>query len=269
MKNKIALILWISGFIHLNLYANLIPKLFQLSPLPWLGWAVGFFVVAFLLGRYVLRLKGLQSFGMQLHRGWGWNLLIGFILGFGIWGLKNLVFYSMGKFEVAGMMDAGFIYPMLALALLGMFFSSAINDLMIRGYSFAFCKKENLLRWYLILATVLYALDDSWNEGIDVMNLVFSAVLGISLAYTVLKTGSIWMTIGIHWGSNVMYRMMSGFDGQGIWKLENVTEGVQYEYISLLVTALLFPIVFLLLRNKNWQTEEKPMQESTPPQVLA
>ncbi|WP_242928570.1 CPBP family intramembrane glutamic endopeptidase [Pontibacter vulgaris] len=251
MKNKIALILWIGGFILLNLYANLIPKLFQFDPLPWLGWAVGFFVVAFLLAKYVLQLKGLQSFGMQLHRGWGRNLLIGFILGFGIWGLKNLVFYSMGKFEVTGMMDASYIYPMLALALLGMFFASAINDLMIRGYSFAFCKKENQLRWYLIFATVLYTLDDSWNEGFDIMNLGFSAVLGISLAYTVVKTGSIWMAIGIHWGSNMMFRVMSGFDGQGVWQLDNMKDGFTYELISIVITALLFPVLYFLLRNRK------------------
>jgi membrane protease YdiL (CAAX protease family) len=107
------------------------------------------------------------------------------------------------------------------------------------------------MKWYLLIATLLYAFDDSWNEGIDVMNLVFSAILGISLAYSVLKTGAIWMTIGIHWGGNMLFRMMAGFNGQGIWKLQNVAEGVQYEYISLLITALMFPVVYLLLRNRR------------------
>ncbi|WP_347156492.1 CPBP family intramembrane glutamic endopeptidase [Pontibacter chitinilyticus] len=266
MKSKASLLLWGSGFVVLNLYANLIPKLFQLDVLPWLAYAFGFFMVAFLLGRYVLRLQGLASFGLQRHIGWGSNLAIGFILGFSIWALKNVAYYAMGKFEVTGMMDTSYIGVLLGQALMGMFLASAINDLMIRGYWFAFCKRENFMKWYLLIATVLYALDDSWNEGFDLMNLVFSAILGLSLAYTVLKTGSIWMTIGIHWGGNVLYRMMSGFNGQGIWKVESVAEGVQYEYVSLLVTALLFPVVYFMLRDSKQASEEAGWQEESTPQ---
>ncbi|WP_242920385.1 CPBP family intramembrane glutamic endopeptidase [Pontibacter liquoris] len=270
MKSKVSLLLWGSGFVLLNLYASLLPKLFpQNNLLLWFAYWAGFFILAFVLGRYVLRLQGLQSFGMNLHRHWVRNLAVGFILGFGIWALKNLVFYAMGKFELTGMMEAGYIYPLLAQALLGMFFAAAINDLLIRGYWFAFCRKEHQMKWYLLLATVLYALDDSWNEGFDVMNLAFSAVLGISLAYTVLKTGSIWMAIGIHWGGNMMYRLIAGFDGQGIWKLEHVTEGVQYEYVSLLVTALLFPVVYLLLKDKQGEGAQKYMKDKPFPQQTA
>jgi len=253
----------------LNLYANLVPKLFQLDVLQWLTYAIGFFILAFLLSMFVLKLKGLQSFGMGLQRGWFTGMALGFVVGFGIWALKNLVFYKMGKFEVSGMMDAAYIYPMLAQALLGMFFASAINDLMIRGYWLAFCKRENLMKWYLLLTTLLYALDDFWNEDFGLMNLLFSAVLGITLAYTVLKTGSIWMAIGIHWGGNVLYRMMSGFDGQGIWKLQNVTEGVQYEYVSLLITALMFPVVYLLLHGKGKAAPKQMPQDGMVQKKLA
>lgn len=39
--NKLpALILWIGGFVLLNLYANLVPKLFQLDVLPWLAYVI-------------------------------------------------------------------------------------------------------------------------------------------------------------------------------------------------------------------------------------
>jgi hypothetical protein len=29
----------------------------------------------------------------------------------------------------------------------------------------------------------------------------------------VLRTAAIWMSIGIHWGGNMCYRVMAGFDG--------------------------------------------------------
>ncbi len=251
MKNKTNLLLWIAGFLLLDLYFNGIPKLFTLDVLPWLVYTIGFFVIAHLFATYALKLKGLSGFGLQRHNGWLKLLLTGFILGLSIWALKYLVFYQMGKFEVTGIMDSSYIAGMLAQALLAMLLVSAINDVLIRGYWLPYFRKNNLMLFYILVTTILYALDDSWNEGITWINLVFSAVLGLSLAYTVVKTGSIWMAIGIHWGSNMMFRAMAGFDGQGIWQLGQVKDGPLYEWVSILVTALLFPILYLLLRNRK------------------
>ncbi|WP_461489231.1 CPBP family intramembrane glutamic endopeptidase [Pontibacter sp. HJ8] len=261
MKNRVSFLLWMIGFILLNLYSNGLPKLFQLDVLPWLAYAVGFFFLAHLFGKYVLHLKGLPSFGMHLPKGWFMLVVLGFVVGFGIWALKYLVFYEAGKFEVTGWADSSYIAGMLAQALLGMLFAAAMNDVLIRGYWLAYCKKADLMKWYLGLTTVLYALDDSWNEGISGINLVFSAVLGISLAYTVIRTGTIWMAIGIHWGSNMMYRVMAGFNGEGIWQLEQVKDGEMYEWISIGITALLFPVVYLLLKNRK---ADRALQHQQP-----
>ena len=132
MKNKTSFLLWIIGFLLLNLYFNGIPKLIQLDVLPWLAYAGGFFLLAFMVARYLLGLKGLNSFGLPMQKGWGRDLGIGFIVGAFIWSLKYLAYYSLGKFEVSGLMDTGFIVGMLAQALLGMLLVSAINDIMIR-----------------------------------------------------------------------------------------------------------------------------------------
>ena len=79
--------------------------------------------------------------------------------------------------------------------------------------------------------------------------LMFSVVLGASLAYTVLKTGMVWMSIAIHWGGNVCYRLMAGFDGNGVVRLDHVVDGARFEYAALAVTALMFPLVVWLLRS--------------------
>jgi hypothetical protein len=154
-------------------------------------------------------------------------------------------------------METSYILPMLAQALLAMFFASAVNDLLVRGYWLALLKKEGLMKWYIAITTILYTLDDCWNEGITGINLAFSAMLGISLSYTVRKTGSLWMCMGIHWGSNMMYRVMYGLNGQGIWKLENVQEHVRFDFLSLLITALLFPLIFLLLNVWPWKVNKR------------
>lgn len=249
MKRPMSLLPWLAVFIALDLYANLGPKVVGTSLLPWLAYALGFFLVVFLLGRHVLAVDGLGGFGMGLHRGWWKNLALGFSIGFGVWLLKNLVFLAMGKFQVVGWMDASYIGILLAQSLLGMLLASAINDLMIRGYWYAWFRRENALRPYVLVATLFYVLDDAWNEGFDPSNMLFSAILGMALAYTVLKTGSIWMSIGIHWGGNVMFRMISGFDGQGVVRLSEVVEAPRYEVVAFLVTASLLPLAYIASRK--------------------
>ena len=249
MKRLTSLLPWLVVFILLDLYANLVPRLVGFDLLPWLCYALGFFVLVHLLGRYALGVSGLAGLGMSLHRGWWKNLGVGFAIGFGVWLAKNLVLLAMGKFELAGWMEASYIGGLIAQSLLGMLLASAINDLMIRGYWFAWFRRERLLPLFMFVATLLYVLDDAWNEGLDPGNMVFSAILGVALAYTVLKTGSIWMSIGIHWGGNVMFRMMSGFDGQGVVRLQHVVEGPRYQAAALVATMLLLPLAWLATRK--------------------
>ena len=239
---------WLLGFVLLDLYANLVPRLVGFAIPAWLGYVAGFFLLVFVVCRYGL---GLRSHDLGLHRPRGWLrwLAIGFVLGLGVWALKNLMFMAMGKFELVGWREAAFALPMLAQALLGMLLASAINDVLVRGYGLAFCRRFGWMGVYVPLTAVVYALDDGWNGGFDAINLVFSFVLGLSLAYTVLRTGTLWMSIGIHWGGNMFYRFMAGFDGNGVPVLERVVDGVRFDIVSIAITALLLPLLVLTLRR--------------------
>ena len=59
--------------------------------------------------------------------------------------------------------------------------------------------------------------------------------------------------------------MLYGFSGQGIWKLENMADGPLFGYISLAVTALLFPVVYMLLRSRFLKTDEVTKVQETAP----
>ncbi|AKD05245.1 CPBP family intramembrane glutamic endopeptidase [Pontibacter korlensis] len=259
MEKKTPLALWILGFLLLSLYVNLVPRFFDAGNVPlWFLYWAGFFVLAFVVSKYVLKLEGIKSLGVRRHRGWLQNLGIGFFVGFLVYALKYLTYYELGKFEVVGLMEPSFILPMLAQALLAMFFSSILNDITIRGYWYSFFQRRRLLAWYVFAATMLYTMDDFWNEGIDFLNLLFSAILGLAFAYTVLRTGSIWMSLGLHWGGNMMYRVMYGFSGQGVWQLENVQESPLYDYVSLTITALMLPAVYLVLKIVSRYAHAEP-----------
>ena len=247
-----AVLAWLAGFLLLDLYANLVPRWVGYEVPAWLAYVAGFFVLAFLVCRYALGIRATDEVGLGRRPGWIRDLALGFLVGFGVWALKNVVFAAMGKFELVGWRDLGFALPLLGQALLGMFLASAVNDLLIRGYGLAFCRRFRLMAWYVLGTSLVYALDDSWNGGLEPGNLAFSLLLGASLAYTVLRTGAIWMSIGIHWGGNVCFRVMSGFDGTGIARLEHVVDGTRFELAGLLVTALMLPLLMLLLRHRGY-----------------
>lgn len=261
MRSANKLVRWSAGFLGLNLYVHGLPKLFSFEVLHWFAYWTGFFMLAFVVARYLLTLEGLQAMALRRERGWGRQLALGFGLGAGLWGLKYLVFLFMGKFTVAGIHEPAVYLPMLAQALLAMFFAAILNDIIIRGYWWAFCQKHGRMSGFILLATLLYCLDDAWNEGFSLLNTTFSALLGFSLAYTVYKTGALWLCAGIHWGSNMVYRLMWGFDGRGVWQLEGVQESLLYEWISLGITALLFPLLYLLLQKVGTDTPDQPAAE--------
>lgn len=258
MKRIIFILHWIFVFLCLDLYVNLVPRYLPQTQIGyWILYWVGFFILIYLAVRYLLKLKDLCALGLQWHRNWGKNLIFGFSIGALVFFLKYLCCYEMGMFRITVWMEMSYITQMLMTAIVAMFFASAINDTLIRGYWLAFCTRKSMMKWYIPLVTILYALDDSWNEGLILSNFLYSLVLGITLAYTVYKTKSIWMSIGLHWGSNVLFRAMYGFNNQGILKIEHVLDGPKYYFASLLVTSLMFPMVLLLLKKEHWYGKQQ------------
>ncbi|WP_169507552.1 CPBP family intramembrane glutamic endopeptidase [Paenibacillus harenae] len=201
------------GFLIIDLYFNLIPHFIPLGTVPWLLYAAFFFVLA----RHVARLTGLngiRDLGMKAHYGWKRNLRIGFVYGTVIWATMYMLLWIFGNIRVTGVKVAPESVIFLIEALAGMFLGSLINDLIVRGYVFAHLKDKIPSLLLLLLSAMIYAVDDVWLAGFNVQNTVFSMILGLSLGYTLLKTGSIWMSTGIHWGQNVMYGFVYGIPGR-------------------------------------------------------
>lgn len=199
---------------------------------------------------------------MIRHKQWTLNVLLGFLMGAFVYALKYLVFYKLGRFEIIKQLSPEYIYGMLSQAFIAMLFSSLINDMMIKGYWLPYFKQRNLMKWFIPTVTVLYSLDDIWNEGFNAVNILFSAVLGVTLAYTVLKTGSIWMSFGIHWGGNMVYRALYGFNGTGIWETKTLSENILFDWISIGVTALLFPGAYVLISKRLTGTAKTPASKT-------
>nr|WP_239586951.1 CPBP family intramembrane glutamic endopeptidase [Bacillus ectoiniformans] len=129
----------------------------------------------------------------------------------------------------------------------GFFLGSLVNDLIVRGFVFAQLKDKLSIPRIFVLSVFLYSMEDIWMEGFSLGNTIFSVVLGLSLTYAFMYTGSIWANTGLHWGLNVCYGMFNGMVGDGgggIFIIENGTNTIASELTGYIIPLLMFFFVW-------------------------
>ncbi|MFJ5715985.1 CPBP family intramembrane glutamic endopeptidase [Neobacillus sp. NPDC093127] len=240
----------IAGFIVLDLYLNMgIAKSSQFL----LQVLLVLLFFPLLKGILMLtKVKEYKGIGISFHPKWWRNTVIGFIIGFSFWLMKYILVYLFGGFEITGGKPFPEMIMSLLMVMLTFLVGSFLNDIIIRGYVFGHFKERIPLKWVFIISLILYALDDSWNEGFSLTNTLFSLILGLSLTYAVYKTGSLWGDTGIHWGLNVCYGIFNGTLGSsdgGIIISRYEPQSMFLEMISYIVPLFMFLFVYLI-RNK-------------------
>lgn len=208
-----------------------------------------FFPIAYLIAR---ERGGLKSYGLVIFSGWFNNLLTGFFIGFSAFFLLYIIRFFLGNYEFIGVKPAGESLLILLLIIVGFGLGSLINDMIIRGLVFSYFKDRVSIVSLMIIAILLYAIDDIWLEGFSINNTLFSIALGLSFTYAFFTTNSIWANTGIHVGLNVVYGLffgVSGKIGDGIF-LFSINENSHVfitSYLSIIIAFMMFPIVFRLL----------------------
>ncbi|WP_169087546.1 CPBP family intramembrane glutamic endopeptidase [Paenibacillus sp. PL91] len=243
------------GFLIIDSFFHLIPKLFSLDIVSWLAYAC----ILFILVHHVAKLTGLGGMGdlgVKAHFGWKRNLRIGFLISSGIWIAMYVLLWGFADFQVVGVKKAPEAI-LLFIEILGvMLLSSLMNNLIVTGYVFAHLKGKIRNGSLLLISAIIFAMDDVWLVGFSLSNALFSLVLGLSLGYVLLKTGSIWMGTGIHMGLGVMYSLVNGVPGSEAAKGLLITAAGEnalfaYEHVyTFAATAMLLVILIIYPRLK-------------------
>ncbi|OCA83194.1 hypothetical protein A8F94_18950 [Bacillus sp. FJAT-27225] len=212
----------------------------------------GFFPVFYFLLRWT-NLNGFRDAGIDFHPSWSRNVVIGFGTGFGFWLTMYTLSWILGGYEITGIKPLSESLLTIGLVLGTFLIGSFLNDLITRGYIFAQLKGRIPLPWIFTISIAVYSFDDIWHEGFSFSNTVFSILLGLSLTYAFYKSGSIWMTTGIHWGLNVCYGLFNGTLGEangGIFiRTEPASSSFLLESIRYFIPALMFLFVVVLLKR--------------------
>lgn len=202
---KINWLQFITGFIVLFVIYHF-PEFFSAL---WIAavFKIGFLVVAFFIARWQ-GWKGLDGFGLSLHKAWIKNLLLGLIVGICFFLLSELIAVKAGYEKYISIQSVSSIVQQLPLILLMTFFPSIAEDILTRGYLFTHLNRKMAPAVFIVLSATVYVLNHIWrlSEGISVLSYLF--VLGITLAWAMAYTGTLWLTLGIHWGSNIAFQTM-------------------------------------------------------------
>ncbi|MGE6489102.1 CPBP family glutamic-type intramembrane protease [Paenisporosarcina sp. NPDC076898] len=226
-------------------------------------YMLSFFPVAYLLAK-ILFGKGLESYGLIFFNGWYKNLGIGLSIGFIGWCLLYGVRIIVGEYTVTGTQSFTDSLIVLIMICAGFLVGSLISDMIVRGLVFHHFGNRVSFGMLILIATILYTLDDIWLEGLTVNNFIFSACLGISLAYAFYKTHSIWANTGLHAGLNIAYGLFFGVTGNvgdGIIQFKVVDSTFFFSsWLSSFFALVLFLIIYMV---RTWFVQPPVSLEAT------
>lgn len=222
--------------------------------------ALGDFAAAAIANAVVLRIyeRGqLADIGLGWNRPSRRNLLIGAAGGMGAALLVTVVPVAvrMADFVPAPVgFNAGSVVFVSAVLLFG----AVGEEMLFRGYAFQLLAGY-MGAWATILPfAVLFAYPHLFNPNQSILGLLNTFLWGIVLGWAFLRSGDLWLPIGLHAGWNISLALLgvnlSGFT-MGVtgiavrWRVPDVIGGGGYgPEGGILTTLALVPLVYFLMR---------------------
>jgi len=206
-----------------------------------------FAIVAFVIGKQKFK-NGFRMYGLFGFRQYWGNLAKGLIIGIFISVLANLIPVWFGWTEMFIHFDWNQILLQSLLFAVGTLFPSLAEDILTRGYLKAYWPEKWNLKGLILLSAVVYVLNHIFRiNKPDVMLYLF--ILGLFLMWAFIATGSLWLTLGIHWGSNIAYQFFTN-----VVATDSLKETGMENYILAGCYALGFGVVVVLYKRNYFKS---------------
>jgi membrane protease YdiL (CAAX protease family) len=190
----------------------------------WATVLLGIFLVitatsaVYLCRRYFDK-KSFSSLGLQTTRASVADLFFGFFLSGLMIALIFLAFIAFGwiKFEDIAWPSAGAVdWAKLFLLFIGV--GATVGwweELVFRGYLLQNLKEGLGLRWAIGLSCLLYGVIHLLNPNARLLSAVIIALIGYLRIFGWLRTGQLWLSMGMHAGWNFFQGPIFGFAVSG------------------------------------------------------
>lgn len=175
--------------------------------------------VSVLQARRLFDRRTFTSLGLDRESPAARDLLFGFLLSGLLMGLIYLVEWAAGwaRFEGFTWELQGWGSTLLGVAGAGLVFVLVgwYEELLARGYWLKNLRDGLNLAWGVAISSALFALAHSANPNVTWVAIVGLFAAGLFLAYGYLRTGLLWLSIGLHIGWNFFEGTVFGFPVSG------------------------------------------------------
>ena len=192
---------------------------------------------------HLLGVNGLAALGLGFEPNWWQYYVGGVLLGTAVLAVLERIGIYFQIREVSGFhFNAANLIRHFLWILFANFPAAAAEDLLTRGYVFHFMRDRPLVT-FVAISTLLYV----FNHIIrlvtkPITDWFYLPFIGVTLAYTLARTGSLWLVIGLHQSINVTFYMMQQMMEVKTTKniRRRITYGIVAELIFLLIVVLVF-----------------------------
>ncbi|MQP24979.1 CPBP family intramembrane metalloprotease [Flavobacterium sp. LMO8] len=149
------------------------------------------------------------------------NLFWGFFISTIVGIVVTYIFQLFGVLNVnyVGINVESFL-PLLIVGSIGLFVQTSAEELLFRGYLTQFLRritKHPIV--YITITAVMFSIPHLTNIeqfGGKITTLLPYFISGLLYGWVAYKTGSLWMSIGLHWNNNLFGMLFIGVNGDKI-----------------------------------------------------
>lgn len=176
--------------------------------------------VSIFLARRFLDRRSIANLGLKLDRAAPFDVMAGIGITFVMMGFIYVIELSVGWLTFEGFawqFDSSATVLSNTLMMLGVFILVGWNEeLFSRGYHLQTIASGINLFWGVVLSSAVFGLLHLGNPGATWLSAAGIFFAGVFLAYGYLRTGQLWLSIGLHIGWNFFEGVVFGFPVSGL-----------------------------------------------------
>lgn len=221
--------------------------------------ALGTFAAAAIANAIALRI---YERGKLSDVGLGWtaasqrNLIIGAVGGVAAAAAVVLVPILARKADFRSVPVPSAHWPAVLFVSLILLFGAIGEELLFRGYAFQILVREIGPFATILPFAILFAFAHLDNPNGNFLGILNTFLWGVLLGYAFIRSGDLWLPIGLHFGWNLMLPLLgSNLSGLNMaitgytlhWTAPPVWSGADYGVEASFLTTLLVPVLFYFL----------------------
>jgi membrane protease YdiL (CAAX protease family) len=253
------------GWLSLNVFGLV---LFQLTESKMITATMATFAAAALANAITVRIyeRGkLSALGLGWAKASSREFLLGLASGVGAAALVLLVPISTGAAYFDKVPASEHVWASVAFIGFVLLFGAFGEEMLFHGYAFQLLVRRIGAFATILPAAVIFGLAHMGNEHSNWLGIGNTMLWGVLFGYSYLRTGALWLPIGLHFGWNVVLPLFGanlsgitmGVTGYALhWKTSDFVSGGAYGPEGSILTTGVVVILFFVLHR--YTVEQEP-----------